>query len=130
MRKVDSSDYGFLYGLLKERNKIVNITHQKMPTRKESDKFNANKHDLYDLIILKNDERIGNVRITKRGEVGIFLKKKYQDQDIGTTTMWLLFGKANLKEYYANISPLNIRSQRFFESLGFKLISYTYKKIE
>ena len=125
LRKTNKSDYEFLYELLKERDNTINISHKKMPSRKESDKFNSNKPYIYDFVIM-DKERIGRVYITKNNEIGIFIKKGYQGKHYGTKAIKLLFKKTKLKKYYANINPLNKRSQRFFKKLGFKLIQYTY----
>ena len=134
LRKSDKSDYKFFYELLKERDKIENISHRKMPSRKESDKFNASKPYTYDFVVLLGNvcryrylwKRIGRTYITKNNEIGIFIKKEFQGKHCGTKVINLLFNETKLKRYYANVSPLNKRSQKFFKKLGFKLIQYTY----
>lgn len=127
LKRASKSDYEFFYNLLKERNKIENISHKKLPTRKESDKFNSSKLYSYDFVILLGNEKIGRIYITKNNEIGIHIKKEYQGKNYGEKIIKLLFKKIKLKNYYANISPLNKRSQKFFKKLGFKLIQYTYK---
>jgi RimJ/RimL family protein N-acetyltransferase len=128
LKKADKSDYGFFYDLLKERDASVNISHQEMPTRAKSDKFNASKPYAYDFVIM-DGERIGRVYITRNNEIGISIKKEFQGKHYGTKTIKLLMEKTKLKKYYANINPLNIKSQEFFKKLGFKLVQYTYARI-
>ena len=117
-------DYGFFYDLLKERPKEANISHKKMPTRKESDRFNASKPYKYDFVAMLDNERIGRVYLSKNNEIGIAVKKEYQS--LRKKIIKLLFKITKQKKYYANISPKNKRSQKFFKKLGFKLIQYTY----
>lgn len=128
LKKANKPDYEFFYELLKEREDIINISHKKMPSREKSDKFNASKPYAYDFVILINAERVGRVYISKANEVGIFIKKEHQNKRCGRKIMSLLFDRVRLKKYYANIAPLNIRAQKFFTKLGFRLIQYTYEK--
>lgn len=128
LKKANKADYGFFYELLKERDNTINISHKKMPSRKKSDKFNASNPYAYDFIILLNDERLGRVYVTKNSEIGIFIKKEFQNKHYGRKVIPLLFDIVGLKKYYANVAPLNIHSQKFFKKLGFKLIQYTYIK--
>jgi len=128
LKKANKSDYGFFYELLKERDNTINISHKKMPSREKSDKFNASKPYVYDFMILVNDKEVGRVYVTKGNEVGIYIKKEFQHKHYGRKAISLLFNKVRFKKYYANIAPLNIRSQKFFKKLGFRLIQYTYIK--
>ena len=125
LKEASKSDYDFFYDLLRERDKKINISHKKMPTKKESYKFNLGKPYAYDFVIL-NKEKIGRVYLTKHNEIGIFIKKEYQNKHYGKKAILMLIDKVKLNKYYANVSPLNIRAQKFFKELRFKLIQYTY----
>ena len=52
-----------------------------------------------------------------------------QDKQIGQRTLELLMEKNPRKRYLANVSPKNKKSIRFFTRNGFKLIQYTFEKI-
>jgi len=128
LKKANKSDYGAFYELLKERENNINISHKKMPSREKSDKFNASKPYAYDFVVLINNKRAGRVYITRANEIGISIKKEYQNKRYDRKIIALLFDRVRLKKYYANIAPLNIRSQKFFKRLGFRLIQYVYTK--
>ena len=130
MKLIPSSkkDYEFFYELLKERDLKINISHKKLPTREDSDKFNGDRPYSKDFVIMMKEERIGRIYITYDGELGIFLSFKYQNYGLGGEVLKMFIKKVKEKKYYANVSPLNTKSQRFFERNGFKLVQYTYVK--
>lgn len=126
LKRVDEKDYRFLYGLLKERDRIVNISHRQMPSWDEHVKFNRSKPYKYDFIIKDGKRRVGRVYITSRNEIGIFIKKIFQSRGYGAAVLGMVLNKLKGRAVYANVAPSNKKSQKFFEKFGFKLIQYTY----
>ena len=127
LKPVDKSDFRFLYQHLKERNPSANISHKKMPTYAEHVKFVMSRpYSKWYIIILKN-KKVGTIYLTKQNEIGIFIKNKMQDKQIGHRTLELLMEKNPRKRYLANVSPKNKKSIHFFTHNGFKLIQYTYE---
>ena len=127
LKPVDKSDFRFLYQHLKERNPSANISHKKMPTYAEHVKFVMSRPYSKWYIIIHKNKKVGTIYLTKQNEIGIFIKNKMQDKQIGHRTLELLMEKNPRKRYLANVSPKNKKSIRFFTHNGFKLIQYTYE---
>lgn len=127
--KVKKSDSRFLYELLKKRDPRVNISHRKMPTYKEHQKFVTSKpYKAWYVIYMKNT-KTGSIYLSKQNEVGIFLLKKYQRKNIGQKALRLLMEMNPQKRYLANVSPKNTNSAKFFKKNKFKLIQHTYEYV-
>jgi len=127
LKLVNNSDHEFLYDLLKNRNPDFNISHKKMPSFKEHVKFvNSNPYSKW-YIIKQNNKKIGSIYLSKQNEIGIFLMKNVQGQNIGTKILKLLITKTPRKRFLANINPNNKKSIKFFKKNGFKLIQYTFE---
>ena len=125
--RIVNKDYSFLYNLLKERNPQTNISHKKMPSYAQHVKF-VNSHPYAKwYIIEKGGEGVGSVYLSKQNEIGIFLKKKFQNQAIGNTVLDLIIKKNPRKRYLANINPKNKKSISFFKKNKFRLIQYTFE---
>lgn len=122
--EVSPKFYKFLYKLIGEKEDYQNISHKVMPTYEEHVKFNESKPYKEDYIIY-DGEPIGRVYITKQNEIGIHILKEHQGGGVGSDVLHLFLSRK--EPIYANISPNNKGSQRFFERHGFKLIQYTYK---
>jgi RimJ/RimL family protein N-acetyltransferase len=127
LRPVKISDCSFLYDMLKERDPKANISHKKMPSFSEHEKFVLSKpyFKWYIIEISKND--VGSVYLTKNDEIGIFLKKENQSGGIGVHALKLLLNKNPKCRYLANVNPKNKKSIQFFKNNGFKLIQHTYE---
>ena len=125
--RIVNKDYSFLYNLLKERNPQTNISHKKMPSYAQHVKF-VNSHPYAKwYIIEKGGEGVGSVYLSKQNEIGIFLKKKFQNQAIGNTVLDLIIKRNPRKRYLANINPKNKKSISFFKKNKFRLIQYTFE---
>ena len=125
--RIVNKDYSFLYNLLKERNPQTNISHKKMPSYAQHVKF-VNSHPYAKwYIIEKGGEEVGSVYLSKQNEIGIFLKKKFQNQAIGNTVLDLIIKRNPRKRYLANINPKNKKSISFFKKNKFRLIQYTFE---
>ena len=71
LKKIESEDYTFLYELLKKRDPIYNISHKKMPSYDEHEKFVRSKPYTNWYIIFLNKEKIGAAYLSFDDEIGI-----------------------------------------------------------
>ena len=124
---VSKSDAQFLYGLLKERESNVNISHKKMPTYVQHIKFIESKPYSKWYIIRLGNQKIGSAYLSKQNEIGIFITKNMHAKKIGTTALNILIKKNRRKRYLANINPKNEKSISFFKQNKFRLIQYTFE---
>jgi RimJ/RimL family protein N-acetyltransferase len=127
LRLVSKSDYRFLYNLLKERDPSANISHKKMPTYHEHVLFVSSKPYLKWYVILYGATKAGSIYVTSQNEIGIFIKKSFQDKQIGNIVLKKLIQKNPKKRYLANVSPKNKNSINFFKKNKFRLIQYTFE---
>jgi len=127
IKSVSKSDYRFLYNLLMERDARANISHKKMPTYNEHVKFVSSKPYPKWYIILCDVNRAGSIYLTSQNEIGIFIKKSFQNKQIGDIALRKLIQKNPKKRYLANVNPKNKKSVCFFKNHGFKLIQYTFE---
>jgi len=127
LRLVSKSDYRFLYNLLKERDPSANISHKKMPTYHEHVLFVSSKPYLKWYVILYDTNKAGSIYVTSQNEIGIFIKKSFQDKQIGSIVLKKLIQKNPKKRYLANVSPKNKNSINFFKKNKFRLIQYTFE---
>jgi len=127
LKHVSSSDYRFLYVLLKKRDPRANISHRKMPTYKQHRNFVKSKPYAKWYIIQYGNSKVGSIYLSKSDEIGIFLKKEMQGKHVGTIALNLLIAKNPRRRYLANVNPKNSKSIKFFKRNNFKLISYTYE---
>ncbi len=129
LRNTNQSDFRFLYNLLKERKPNANISHKKMPTYYEHVKFVKSKPYTKWNIIECGKQKVGSIYLSKNNEIGIFLKKQFQSNNVAQESLWLFIKLNPRKRYLANINPKNLISQKFFKKNGFNLIQYTYEFI-
>lgn len=127
LRPVNSSDFRFLFNLLKERDPKVNISHKKMPTYLEHVKFVKSKPYSRWYIIVKSKTKVGSIYLSNGNEIGIFLKKIHSGKGYGSEALKMLIEKNPRSRYLANVSPKNSNSINFFKNNGFKLIQYTFE---
>ena len=127
LKRVSKSDYRFLYDLLMERDLRQNISHKKMPTYNQHVSFVSSKPYSKWYVILYGANKIGSVYLTSQNEIGIFIKKSFQNKKIGNIVLCKLIQKNPKKRYLANVNPKNTKSIKFFKDNGFKLIQYTFE---
>ena len=127
LRLVSRLDYRFLYNLLKERDPLANISHKKMPSYHEHVLFVSSKPYSKWYVILYGANKVGSIYITTQNEIGIFIKKSFQDKQIGSVVLNKLIQKNPKKRYLANVSPKNKNSINFFKKNKFRLIQYTFE---
>jgi len=128
LKPVNEQDMDFLYELLKEREGIVNISHRQLPSFSEHEKFVKNSSYSFWEIIWLNNERIGNIYLTDRDELGIFIKKKFQSRGSGSIALQKFLKKTGKNRFLAHINPTNYKSIQFFGKNGFTHIQNTYHK--
>lgn len=127
LKPVSKNDYRFLYGLLKERNPHSNISHKKMPSLGEHEKFIKSKPYFKWYIIYKNNQKCGSVYLSKINEIGIHFKKKFDEIPMYDETLFIMMEKHPKKRYLANVNPSNLKLIRFYVKHKFELIQYTYE---
>ena len=127
LTKVSEKDLRFLYKLLKEREPISYISHKSILSYKEHVKFVMSQPYSYWYIIKNNQTKLGSIYLSKQNEVGIFLKKEFQGNKIGSYVLKMLLEKHPRKRFSANVSPKNKKSMKFFRNHNFKLIQYTFE---
>ena len=128
LKTVTKSDSKFLFDLLKERNPKANISHKKMPSYDEHVDFIKSKPYTKWYVILKSNEKVGSIYLSKNDEIGIFILKKFQGNNFGVYALNKLLKKNPRKRFLANVNPKNKKSISFFKNNGFKLIQYTFEK--
>ena len=128
LKPVTIDDAKFLFDLLKQRQGIVNISHKSLPTWEEHVEYiKNNTYQSWDIIWVDN-VRIGNIYLTDRDEIGIFLDKEFQSNGYGSIAINEFMKKNGKKRYLANINPTNYKSIQFFGKHGFIHIQNTYHK--
>ena len=128
LKAVTLEDSEFLYELLKQREGQVNISHSSLITREEHlDYIKNHSYKSWDVIWVENN-KVGNIYLTQRDEIGIFLDKKFQGRGYGSQALKQFMKKNGKKRYLANINPTNYKSIQFFGKHGFIHIQNTYHK--
>ena len=128
LKTVTLEDAEFLYGLLKQREGRVNISHRSIPTLTEHrDYIKNHSYQSWDIILVDNN-KVGNIYLTQRDEIGIFLDKKFHGRGYGSQALKQFMKKNGKKRYLANINPTNYKSIQFFGKHGFVHIQNTYHK--
>jgi len=128
LKAVTLEDAEFLYGLLKQREGRVNISHRSIPTLTEHrDYIKNHSYQSWDIILVDNN-KVGNIYLTQRDEIGIFLDKKFHGRGYGSQALKQFMKKNGKKRYLANINPTNYKSIQFFGKHGFVHIQNTYHK--
>ena len=129
-----------LYALLRVRSEeddpYVNISHRKLPSLHDHAAF-VRSHPYRAWYLVRVDGlTAGSVNLTKLNEVGIVLHPDYRGKGVGKAALKLVLNRhrplAGIPahrsgHWLANIHPLNERSTRLFEGLGFKHIQNTYQ---
>lgn len=124
---VTKSDLKFLYSLLKQRESIVNISHQKMPSYKDHVKFVLSNPYSKWYVIKSENKKIGSAYISNLNEIAIHLKKEMKTKKLETEILMLMMKNNPKPRYLANVSPKNKKLIEFFKNNGFKLIQHTYE---
>ncbi len=127
-----------LWQLLRERPSEANISHRDMPSREQHVRFVASHpYRCWYLIEEAASHRfVGACYLTRLNEIGIGILQTFQRRGFArAAVLELLRTHAPLPAvpgerrgtFIANVAPRNSTSQRFFESLGGRLVQYTYE---
>ena len=127
LRLVSKKDLRFLYELLKERDPTTNISHQKMPTYNKHVNFVLSKPYRRWYIIYYEKNKAGSIYLSKQNEIGIFVKKEFFMNGVGTYALKLLMDLNPREQFLANINPKNKKLSEFFKKHGFKILQHTYE---
>lgn len=136
--KIDEADellYEWLRERSEEKDRVVNISHRKLPTWQQHLKFFHSKPYRHWFLIEVNGQYVGYVFATERNEIGIVLKGSERGKGYGSLAlrefMRLCKPLPELPSrrrgcWLANINPANEVSKHVFEKLGFRRIQETY----
>ncbi len=125
--RVESAEK-ILFDLLKERDPRANISHRQMPTFEQHCAFIASHpyRELY-LIISDTSKIVGACYLSKQNEIGVFVFQAHQGKGYAQFAVQALILRHPDEHLLANIAPENTSSHALFQSLGFRLIQYTYE---
>lgn len=122
----DPSYITFLYRLLDERTPEQSISHKAMPSLSEHVNFVCSKPYEHWFIIVVNEIPVGSIYLTKQREIGVFILKASHGLGYGRDAVRILM-KMYPGTFLWNTNPKNFASIHTVESLGGKLIQYTYE---
>jgi len=129
LKPVKKGDYRFLFELLQERRKKEIISHKKMPTFSQHQKFVSSKPYSKWYIIFYNQNKLGSIYLSKQDEIGIHIKKEISSEKIKLRALKILIEKNPRKRYLANINPRNTNMTKFYKKHNFHLIQHTFELI-
>ena len=121
LKKIDESDFKFLYELLQNKKNIQNISHNKMPTYEEHVKFILQEPYTNWYIITSVFGKIGAVYLSKNNEIGINIFEKYDSYLIKEAVFQQVIEKNSSKTFSVNINPKNHQMKDFLEKFNFRL---------
>ena len=126
-RSTNHSDFKWLYRLLKERDSTVNISHRRMPSYVDHVRFcKSYPYDFW-LVAFDGRKKVGHCYVTRLGEIGVFVEKKYHGRGYGSFLIEKAISLNETGRNIANINPKNKASISLFKKRGFKLIQNTYE---
>ena len=99
-----------LWKLLKERPARLNISHKKMPTREEHERFvERMPYAVWYFITPDEDtsEILGSLYLTVDKEIGLAVAAGHRHKGIGKAALEVLFS-IHRGPFYANIAPGNV----------------------
>jgi len=97
-----------------------------MPSWQEHVKFVKSKPYQAWYIIEDDNEEVGAVYLTKKGEIGIGILPAFQRMGIAKKAIESIMMLHRRDKYFANIAPYNERSENLFIGLGFRHIQNTF----
>ena len=127
LKQVTKNDTLFLYELLKNKDPSTNISHKKMPSYDEHIEFVMSKPYTNWYIIEYDKKNVGSIYLSKQDEIGISIDNDYEYDKIVRPALKLLVKLNPRKRYLVNVSPDDIRSQKFLLKNGFTGLEYVYE---
>jgi len=70
---------------------------------------------------------VGAIYLTRDNEIGVGVLRKYWGKGYGRSAIKEIMQTCQRDRYYANVSPLNMGSQKLFKKMGFEILQYTLK---
>ncbi len=119
LREMISDDQNFIYKLIEDYLKTdLSVT---VLTLKPFDEYfkDYRSNNLKTYVIVVNGERAGFVHITKDGEIGYYLRKKYEGKGIASNAVKDMLKLQPMKKYFATVNVNNTRSKKLVTELGF-----------
>jgi hypothetical protein len=129
LKEITKKDEKFLYDLLKQRKTNENISHKKMPTFKEHQKFMLKKPYFSWYVIFNSNKKIGSAYLSHQNEIAIWFKKELENKTLYNNVLKLILEKNPRNRYLVNINPNNKKLIKYYTKNNFKLIQYTYELI-
>ena len=80
-------------------------------------------------MIFSNNVKIGAAYMTNINEIGLHLKKEFQNLGIEKSILNKLLLKHPRSRYIINVNPKNKKRVQFLKKTGFSLIQHTYELI-
>jgi len=127
LKLISTSDYAFLFSLLKERKPNENISHKKMPSYKKHIEFINSKPYFKWYIIYQNNKKIGSAYLSKQNEIGIHIKKGIIKSNIRNSCLALIIQLNPKDRYLLNTNPKNKEYIKFLENKKLTLVQQTYE---
>lgn len=127
LKIVSVLDSDFLYQLLNERPQYVNISHKKMPTKKQHMKFITSKPYSKWYIILMDNIKIGSIYLSKQNEIGLYIKQNWAWKGLESLVLKQLIMKNFRPRYLINTNPENKKLISLLKKHKFKLLQQTYE---
>lgn len=127
LKIVSVLDSDFLYQLLNERPQYVNISHKKMPTKKQHIKFITSKPYSKWYIILIGNIKIGSIYLSKQDEIGLYIKQNWAWKGLESLVLKQLIMKNFRSRYLINTNPKNKKLISLLKKHKFKLLQQTYE---
>jgi len=126
-KKVTKKDEKFLYDLLKQRKSNQSISHKKMPSLKEHQKFISGKPYFSWYIIYLSSRKIGSAYLSYQDEIAIWFKKEFENKIFYDAALKLILEKNPRNRYLVNLNPNNKKLINYYTKNNFNLIQYTYE---
>lgn len=121
LKKVDKSDFKFLYELLKNKKDFQNISHNKMPTYDEHVKFILEEPYKNWYVVTSVFGKIGAVYLSKNNEIGLNISQKFDSYLIKDLIFQQVMEKNPSKIFSVNVNPKNHQMKNFLEKYNFSL---------
>lgn len=117
-----------LYQLLRARPPEECISHRKMPTYTEHERFVKSKPYYVWKLIEADEIYVGAIYMTDKYEIGAHCFPQHQDKGYEKDAITTILQRYNPHPTIANVNPANIKYAETLKDLGFRLIQHTYEK--
>ena len=124
---IKKQDNKLLYDILKNREKVENISHKKMPTYNQHILFvNSKPYQKWYKILYQNNI-VGTVYLSKINEIGIHLINNNIDNKLYKKIIKEVMEKNPKERYLVNVAIKNKKFNKLIESYGFEKIQTTFE---